>query len=88
MKTIYLMGILIGLIVLTGCAKDITQAEAAGIATSYVIEQVGFEETVEVHGITLKSDGWYVQLILGDDKGTVILDKKGNFVKLETYKWV
>ena len=77
--------VLMGLLLLVGCAKDITQAEAAGIATTYIIETVGFEEQVEVHSITLKSDGWYVQLILGDDKGTVILD---NFVRLETYKWV
>jgi len=88
-KYFILFLIVVGLFSLAGCAKNITQAEAGGIATAYIIENVGLgNEAIEIHDITLKSDGWYVQLLIGDDQGTIILDEKGNFVRLEAYKWV
>ncbi|PIN76162.1 hypothetical protein COV17_03180 [Candidatus Woesearchaeota archaeon CG10_big_fil_rev_8_21_14_0_10_36_11] len=76
------------LIFLTGCAKDITQADAGGIATTYLINQIGIEEPIVVHQVILKQDGWHVQVMIGDDEGTVILDRKGEFVTLEAYTWV
>jgi len=80
--------VIFSLILLTGCVKDITQAEAGGIATTYLINQIGIEEPVVVHQIILKQDGWHVQVMIGDDKGTVILDRKGEFESLEAYTWV
>jgi hypothetical protein len=74
---------------LLGCAKDITQSEAAGIATQHIISEYGITtEALEIHEITLRNDGWYVKVLIGDDKGTVIIDKKGNVLDLKSYEWI
>ena len=83
--------LLLILIIFTGCAKDITNEEAEKIAKEYVISKIGQptpEEPLIIANIFLQDKEWHVQLTIGDDRGTVILNKKGKVVRIEENKWI
>ncbi|MEK6984406.1 MAG: hypothetical protein AABX33_07570 [Nanoarchaeota archaeon] len=89
-KTIALLSLLL-LLVLPGCAKDITNEEAEKIAKEYIISKIGQptpEEPLIIANTFLQDDEWHVQLSIGDDRGTVILNKKGKVVKIEENQWI
>jgi hypothetical protein len=87
-KIIILIGLIATLFLLVGCAKDITETGARNIAQQYMVNELRTEEPVVINQVFLSNDGWHVQLTVGDDKGTVIIDKKGKVKGLETYKWI
>jgi len=84
-----LMILSIVLITTTGCAKEITEIEANNLAKEYIISEFGNPDVPIVISKTfLENNEWHVQVSIDDDKGTVILDKKGNVKNFESYKWV
>lgn len=93
MKKLYLiLGslLLVSILILVGCSKPITQQEAQQIAKDYVLTEFGAPEDgdLTISQSILKDDGWHVQLIVGDDKGTVIINKRGDVIKFEAYEWI
>ncbi|MBI2652464.1 hypothetical protein HYX00_03270 [Candidatus Woesearchaeota archaeon] len=83
--------LLLILILFTGCAKDITNEEAEKIANEYIISKIGQptpEEPLIIANTFLQDKEWHVQLTIGDDRGTVILNKKGKVVRIEENKWI
>lgn len=80
---------LLSLIFLLGCARDITKGEAENITKDYVISKIGQNpnEPLIISNIFLKENEWYVQISVGDDKGTLVLDKKGKIIKFED-RWI
>ncbi|MBW3000108.1 hypothetical protein KY339_05540 [Candidatus Woesearchaeota archaeon] len=88
-----LLFIILIIILIAGCGKTtptklVTKGEAGSIATSYVIDDIGTEEPVTITQIYLKDNNWNVEMIVGDDKGTVIIDRKGNIIDVAEYEWV
>ena len=85
------MFILVAVVLLMGCAKDITNAEAGATAYQYVMERIGQQptgESFELHEPQFKNEKWYVYGNIEDDKLTVIMDKKGKVLEFVAYEWV
>jgi hypothetical protein len=90
MKKIIFLLILFSLFIL-GCGKEITQKEAETIALTHIVSTYDaptMQDRLAVSQTFLAEDGWHVQLIIGDDEATVILDKKGKILDVKTYEWV
>jgi len=87
-KTILIIGLIVALVLVVGCAKDITQAEAQTIAQQYVINEVRPSEPIVINNVFLTDGGWHAQLTVGDDKATIIISKKGEVERLHTYGWI
>jgi len=80
--------IVLAMITLIGCTPDITEEEAKTIAADYIISEIGTpSEPMTISKTFLEDNEWHVQFIVGDDKGTAVLDKKGNFQRLDSYRW-
>ena len=81
--------ILIFVIFIAGCARDVTKEEAENIAKEYIISKnlTDARSPLQISNTFLQNDEWHIQLIVGDDKGTIILSKKGKVLKAED-KWI
>lgn len=77
------------IIFIVGCAREVTKEEAENIAEEYVISKnlTGKGNPLQISNTFLQNNEWHVQLIVGDDKGTIVLSKKGKILRTED-KWI
>lgn len=92
MKKLLFILLVVGIVVVSGCGRNITEQEAVSIATEYVALEfnliVNPDEPLTISNVFFKDEQWHIQLTAGDDKATVILDKKGKVISFEKYKWI
>ena len=75
-------------LILTSCAKQISQEEAQNIAYNHVKEQLKPTEPVTTNKVFFADDGWHAHLLVGDDELTVLMTKTGKVQRLHAYEWI
>lgn len=80
-KFLFLL-LVFSLMIIVGCTKDITQSEAENIARQHILAESYSKEPLIINNAFIKNEEWHVQLTVGDDKGTVIINKKGKVQRI------
>ena len=84
---IYLFLIILFTLFLIGCTQPLTQPEAEQKARDYILSQWAQTGSPEIpftiQNRVFENNEWRVTVAAEDDTGVFVLDKKGNFKRIE-----